>query len=151
MEHCYSKVLSRWFRVPANPPVSEYIKKVGIPTTSVQCAYYMENVLGLAPSEEQADGSILLINPLPDDTEIPTVPISQLGLWVRLALRDFDKWQGQELEAMSDLKSNAQIAQILTEVTGRKFETQHNTPEQFLADKSQAKEMKINSMVFFEK
>lgn len=51
---------------------------------------------------------------------------------------------------MTDFKSNAEIAQILTEVTGRKFETQHFTPEQFLADKSQAKEMKINSMVFFQ-
>lgn len=51
---------------------------------------------------------------------------------------------------MTDVKSNAEIAAILTEVTGRKFETQHNTPEQFLADKSQPKEMKINSIIFLE-
>lgn len=54
----------------------------------------MENVLGLAPSEERPDGSVLLINPLPDDTKIPTLPIAQLGLWVRLAFSDREKWLG---------------------------------------------------------
>ncbi|KLT39591.1 NAD(P)-binding protein [Cutaneotrichosporon oleaginosum] len=129
--------------------IREHIEKVGLPTVYVNATYYMSNVLGY-PTEEKADGTIVLKCPLPDQSTIPQVPIEQLGLWVRLALRDWNAWKGKTIDCVTDKLSVKRITEVLSEVTGKKFDTMHVTLEWFESDEARAPnpEMHLNSYVF---
>jgi hypothetical protein len=109
----------------------------------------MSNVLGY-PTEEKPDGTIILKCPLPDDSRIPQVPIEQLGLWVRLCLRDFNAWEGKVIECVTDKLSVQEITEVLSDVTGKKFEPMHVTHEWFESEEAAAPnpELHLNSYVF---
>lgn len=131
--------------------VEGHIKKIGLPTAYVSCVYYMSNVLGY-PTKDNADGSITIECPIPDSAEIPQVPIEQLGLWVRAALSNWDKYNGQTIPCVTDKLSVARITEVLSEVTGKKFVPMHVTREWFESKEAADPnpEMHLNSYVFVD-
>jgi len=72
--------------------VSKYIKERGYPATHLYTSFYFSNFLLMKPYEQ--DGKIVLPLQLMDDTVIPGMDASQLGLWARVAFRDPKAWIG---------------------------------------------------------
>lgn len=72
--------------------MTKYIKKVGAPATQLYTSYYYSNLLAAKLTEE--DGKTIINIPLPDDAPIPAFNAEQIGLWVRVALRDPEQWIG---------------------------------------------------------
>lgn len=69
------------------------MKKLGVPGTQLYTSYYYSNLLS-AKLAEQADGTVVIQLPLPDDTVIPAFNAEQIGLFARVAFRNPDKWIG---------------------------------------------------------
>lgn len=111
----------------------------------------MSNVLGY-PTVDNSDGTITLQCPMPDDSEIPQVPIEQLGLWVRAALSDFDKWEGKTIDCATEKLSVKRVTEVLSEVTGKNFVPMHVTREWFESKEASDPypEMHLNSYVFVD-
>lgn len=109
----------------------------------------MSNVLGY-PTKDNDDGTTTIQCPMPDESQIPQVPIEQLGLWVRAALSDTARWEGKILPCVTDKLSVKAITEVLSEVTGRKFVPMHVSREWFESKEASDPnpEMHLNSYVF---
>ncbi|WVW82855.1 hypothetical protein I302_104867 [Kwoniella bestiolae CBS 10118] len=126
-----------------------------IPFTNLIITAYFENITSFkliqGPKE---DGSYTFVLPLLDDTKYYGVPVAQTGLWVRQAFDNPDKWIGKDLYAVSGEETISEIAQIFSEISGKKVDSLHLTSEAFNSDgmkKQLGEEMWKNWRLFVEK
>ncbi|BEI84826.1 hypothetical protein CcaverHIS002_0502270 [Cutaneotrichosporon cavernicola] len=89
--------------------------------------------------------------PLPDKNIVPPAPIEQLGLWSP-SLSDFDKWKGRAVDCVTDKLSVKKIPEVISEATGKMFDTMQVTRELFEMDEARASnpQIHLNSCVFAE-
>lgn len=130
-------------------PVTEYMKQNQVPSTQLYTSYFYDNLL-LAKTREGEDGKTVISLPLPDDTVLPSFNPHQIGLWAREAFRDPETWigelaaallqarflttlTGKDMYACGDNITLAGIAKVLSEESGKQFDTEHHTAEDFLA------------------
>lgn len=77
----------------AKSRVTAKMKKANVPATQVYASYFYQNLLS-AKWKQQGDQRILGL-PMPDDALIPALDVSQIGLWIRVALDDPETWIGE--------------------------------------------------------
>ncbi|WWD01150.1 hypothetical protein V866_008089 [Kwoniella sp. B9012] len=104
----------------------------GVPLTNLIITAYFENIssfkLVQGPKE---DGSYTFVLPMLDDTKHYGFSAVQTGLWVKEAFNNPDKWIGKDLYAVSGGETISEMAQILSEISGKKVDTLHLTKEAF--------------------
>nr|XP_018260144.1 uncharacterized protein I303_07061 [Kwoniella dejecticola CBS 10117]OBR82302.1 hypothetical protein I303_07061 [Kwoniella dejecticola CBS 10117] len=69
--------------------------------------------------------------PLPDDTLIPSYAVEQTGIWVKKAFLDHKIWRGKDMQVCSDMITPLQMAEHLSQLSGRKVVTLGLTKEVF--------------------
>jgi hypothetical protein len=101
---------------------------------------------------KEVDGVIIIQNPIPDETLICQYPAEQIGVWARVAFRDPKAWIGKDIHCCTDKPSVKELAETLSDVTGKKFGTLDITREQYyqLPLKTANPEMWRNGLVFIE-
>lgn len=107
------------------------MKDKNIPATNLYTSYFFQNLL-MDKWTDKGQTRVLSL-PMPDDAKMPGFNVDDIGLWVRAALEDPEKWIGKDMQACSDMLSPKRIAEILSEVSGHKWDTEHFTKEAFMA------------------
>ncbi|KAK6903178.1 hypothetical protein I203_108442 [Kwoniella mangroviensis CBS 8507] len=106
-----------------------------VPFTNLLTTAYFENIssyrLVQGPKE---DGSFTFVLPMLDDTIHYGFSAAQTGLWVKEAFNNPDRWIGKDLYAVSGEETISEIAQILSEISGKKVDTLHLTKEAFSSE-----------------
>ncbi|WWC60886.1 uncharacterized protein I303_103462 [Kwoniella dejecticola CBS 10117] len=110
---------------------SKWANQNGIPITNLIITAYWENITSFSLIQAKEDGTYVLNLPLLDDTKHWGFPVADTGLWARAAFENPDKWIGKDLYAVSGEETTAEMAQILSEISGKKVDTLHLTKEYF--------------------
>lgn len=77
----------------AKARVTKRMRDAKVPATQVFTSYFYENLLDA--KWEEKDGKRVFKLEMPDDAQIPSYSVAQVGLWVRVALNDPEKWIGE--------------------------------------------------------
>ncbi|WWC69237.1 uncharacterized protein I206_103174 [Kwoniella pini CBS 10737] len=105
-----------------------------IPITNLIITAYWENITSFSLIKPEENGTYTLLLPLLDDTKHWGYSVADTGLWVRAAFENPDKWIGKDLYAASGKETTAELAQILSEISGKKVDTLHLSKEYFQSD-----------------
>jgi len=95
--------------------VEEHIRSSGMRYTIVRPVFFMENLLGM---RQQIEGGTLPF-PLNSETRLQMVAVDDIGACVAMAFERPAKWQGRAFELAGDELSMAELADVLSRVTGR--------------------------------
>ena len=96
--------------------VEEYVRSLGLPATFLRPAYFMEN---LNWKREQILNGTLESMGLETGTAVQMVAVEDIGAFVTLAFENPNEYIGLALELAGDEITEAQMADVLTRVTGR--------------------------------
>ncbi|KAJ7887499.1 NAD(P)-binding protein [Mycena olivaceomarginata] len=114
--------------------ITEYGRQSGIQFVDVQAGFYGQNFQGNTPSmlAKQADGSFVIALPVKPTTIIPFIDaVHDYGLFVRQVLEDPIFPDGSEIVAHGEKITYPDLAQQLSEATGKKIVFQQVSVEQF--------------------
>ncbi|KAG4433673.1 hypothetical protein IFR05_010841 [Cadophora sp. M221] len=101
--------------------IEKYIRNTGVPCTFVLPAYFMSNYSAFKMMAKQEDGSYMLAYPISKDAKIPLIdPGSDMGLFVKAAIKHQSKVPGNQVLAAADYYTPEQLVSEFTEVTGKK-------------------------------
>ncbi|WVQ69836.1 uncharacterized protein L199_008057 [Kwoniella botswanensis] len=134
--------------------VSKYIRTTSLPTTHLITSYYFSNANKFGQITKDKHGSLVLATPVPDDCYLPGFAVEQTGAWVLKALKDPERFIGQEIYACSDILTVSEMASILSDVAEVKFNTLGITKEEFYSEQFKAqndKELWLNMDLFYRK
>ncbi|EJT47954.1 hypothetical protein A1Q1_03189 [Trichosporon asahii var. asahii CBS 2479] len=132
----------------AKARVTEYMKKNNIPGTQLYTSFFFQN-LGMAKWDEGKDGKRILHLELPDDAQMPGFSVDDVGYWVRAALEDPQKWIGKDMEACTEVVSPKRICEVLTQLSGKQWDTQHWSRDAFMEHKNKMDgELWLNYLAF---
>jgi uncharacterized protein YbjT (DUF2867 family) len=101
--------------------IEEYIRSLPVKSSFFAPASFMQNYLTHVrprPSPSN-DGTFMLADILPDDTEVPYIDITDTGKWVGAILADPDKYEGKFFAAAEGFYTHKQAAEIISKVTGK--------------------------------
>jgi uncharacterized protein YbjT (DUF2867 family) len=102
--------------------IEQQIRSLPIKASFFTPASFMQNFLNIymAPQPSPAnDGSYVLGNPCDANTKYPLVDISDTGKWVGAVLADPEKYAGKRFAAAERCYTWEEMAQILSNVTGK--------------------------------
>lgn len=86
---------------------------------------------------------------MPDNTVLPGFNPEQIGLWARVAFRDPKEWAGKNIDAIGQDISIADICKELTKATGKEWDCEHHTKDEFMALKGKLDdELWLNYLAF---
>ncbi|MGE5646728.1 MAG: NmrA/HSCARG family protein [Acidobacteriota bacterium] len=100
--------------------IEEQIRGSGMPFTILRPVFFMENLLGMAGSIRE--GKLAL--PLAPDKKLQMIAVDDIGAFATMAFEHPQKWIGRAVDLAGDEITMADLAALLTRVTGRevKFE-----------------------------
>ncbi|KAK8849817.1 hypothetical protein IAR55_005153 [Kwoniella newhampshirensis] len=92
-------------------------------TNIYTCTYFSDLIkfhqLNPDPSSTTGEEWILGL-PIPDDTKVAGFAVEQLGLWVKKAFLDHKHWRGKDMQVCAEYMTPLEMAEILSEQTGKK-------------------------------
>ena len=95
--------------------VERYVQDLGVPSTIVAPAFFMENLLGPMFLHGLRAGTLSM--PLPAGRPLQMVALADLAAFVRLVLERPGEHQGRRIDLASDQLTGAETAKTLGEVT----------------------------------
>lgn len=96
--------------------VEEHLESLGVPTTLVRPAFFMENLLGMSPSLEGDE--IVVRLPLPDAVPLQMIAVKDIGAVAATALLDPQSIPDSAIEIAGDELTGSQIAAAYAKHTG---------------------------------
>lgn len=96
--------------------VEEHLESLGVPTTLVRPAFFMENLLGMRPSLEGDE--IVVRLPLPDAVPLQMIAVKDIGAVAATALLDPQSIPDSAIEIAGDELTGSQIAAAYAKHTG---------------------------------
>ncbi|WVQ76562.1 hypothetical protein IAR50_006232 [Cryptococcus sp. DSM 104548] len=119
--------------------VSKYIREKEYPYTNLYtCSYYSNftklGMLKRVPAAAPGEPEWAIDFPLPDDTKVHCYAVEETGKWVVDAWKNPQKWIGKDMHACSETLNIAEMATIVTQVTGVPVKTLGITKEIFFSD-----------------
>ncbi|KAJ3153697.1 hypothetical protein HDU86_005196 [Geranomyces michiganensis] len=120
----------------AKGEIAEYLRESGMPHALVSAGYYISNLYDPpAAPVKQPDGSFVLTGPFAPRTQIPLLdPQNDYGPAVRAIIENPALGSGSEL-LTGTTTSFQEIAEVLTEVTGKRHVYQQDSHEDFVVGK----------------
>ncbi|MGP5673562.1 NmrA/HSCARG family protein [Brachybacterium alimentarium] len=94
----------------------EHLESLGVPTTLVRPAFFMENLLGMRPSLEGDE--IVVRLPLPDAVPLQMIAVKDIGAVAATALLDPQSIPDGAIEIAGDELTGSQIAAAYAKHTG---------------------------------
>lgn len=99
-------------------------------TTFLRCSFYMENLVGMMKPSKNEDGTYTVTIPM-GGQKMHMVNTEQIGNVVAKAFMNPDTSKGQVLIAVSDKVSCSEIAQIMSEVSGKDVKPYEPSNEEY--------------------
>ncbi len=90
--------------------VEEYLRSIGLRTTVVRPAFFMDNFANYMPPE-RVNGTLVLRMPLPKDIPLQLIAASDIGVVAAVALTEPDRIPHGALEIAGDELTGEQIAE----------------------------------------
>ncbi|KAJ3138251.1 hypothetical protein HDU90_001213 [Geranomyces variabilis] len=120
----------------AKGEISEYLRESGVPHALVSAGYYISNLYDPpAAPVKQSDGSFVMTGPFAPRTPIPLLDVPHdYGPAVRAVIERPALGPGTEL-LTGTTTSFQEIAEVLTEVTGKRHVYQQDSHEDFVIGK----------------
>lgn len=131
--------------------VSAWCKKEGYPVTHLYTSHYISNLVKFGALSKEADGSLKLSTPTPDDAPMPNFAVEQTGGWVLAAFNTPDKYIGADIDACSEVITVKKWAEIISQATGKQCTTLGIGMDDFMNDKDkyqQVPELYLNYKAF---
>jgi len=145
--------------------VSAWCKKEGYPVTHLYTSHYISNLVKFGALSREADGSLKLSTPTPDDAPMPNFAVEQTGGWVLAAFNNPDKYIGEsaispggaaltigaDIDACSEVITVKKWAEIISQATGKPCTTLGIGMDEFMNDKDkyqQVPELYLNYKAF---
>jgi uncharacterized protein YbjT (DUF2867 family) len=101
----------------------DYIRSLGVPMTSLVTSFYFENFMTFFPPKE-VNGELVLSVAQKATTKVPMYACYDTGGWVLQAFLHPESYLNKDLPAVSQYISYPEIAEAITNVTGRKCKFQ---------------------------
>jgi hypothetical protein len=93
----------------------------GMKSTLFSTGPYMDMLMdGMFVPVEQPDGSFMWINPAPSDVKLPLIALCDVGAYNLWIFDNPSESAGMDLQVMTDNVSFREIAEVFTEVTGKR-------------------------------
>jgi uncharacterized protein YbjT (DUF2867 family) len=114
-------VLTHVSHFDSKAEIETYIRSLPIKSSFFAPASFMQNFLThVRPRPSSSgDGTFVLADILPDDTEVPYIDITDTGKWVGAILADPDNYAGKFFAAAEGFYTHKQAAEIISKVTGK--------------------------------
>ncbi|OCF36608.1 hypothetical protein I317_00653 [Kwoniella heveanensis CBS 569] len=108
----------------------------GIPITNLLLTAYFENIssFGLLSAPKEENGPYVLGLPMPDNVKMYGVSVAQTGKWVKAAFDQPDKYKGKDLETCTSDLTIAEMADVLSKISGKKVVTNSLNNDAFYSD-----------------
>jgi uncharacterized protein YbjT (DUF2867 family) len=124
----------------------DYLKKSGVPRTSLYTAFYLENIReAMKPIKSGNDTYTLPMTILPDGAahrdfclclaKSFLYPVDDTGAWVTAAFSDPNTWIGKEMRLVTEWLSTREMAAIASRVSGKTILPMELDEEAFQATK----------------
>jgi len=111
--------------------VDDYIRKSGIPATSVQIACYYENWRTFFVPRPNAEGIYEFTLATPTDSKIAIGSVADLGYVVAAVFENKEKYLGKTIAVAGDYLTPAEIASTFAAVWGKPVRANYVPPEVF--------------------
>jgi uncharacterized protein YbjT (DUF2867 family) len=97
--------------------IEQYLGRLGVRTTVLRPAFFMDNFADHGPSEE--DGKLVLRLALKPDTAVQLIAVSDIGNFAALAFADPDAYVGRAWELAGDELTATGLAEAFGVARGR--------------------------------
>jgi hypothetical protein len=95
--------------------------QAGMKSTLFSTGPYMDMLMdGMFVPVEQPNGSFMWINPAPSDVKLPLIALCDVGAYNLWIFDNPSESAGMDLQVMTDNVSFGEIAEVFTEVTGKR-------------------------------
>jgi len=127
--------------------VDDYLKKIGVPRTSLYTTFFMENFTGSMSPSKRTDGSYDLPLPMITDGPMAIYSAAETGAYALAAFIRPQDWLNKDLRIATAFLSPRQIAEAMSDVSGKIVHVQEINDEEFekLKGKSLPEEMHDNN------
>jgi uncharacterized protein YbjT (DUF2867 family) len=108
--------------------IEQYIRTLPVKSAFFAPASFMQNLTDyrMQPRPSPAnDGTYVMANLFYPETKVPFIDISETGKWIAPVLAEPDKYNGAYFAAAEGFYTFPQIADIMSDVTGKKVVFQH--------------------------
>lgn len=109
----------------------KYIRTLPIKAAFFAPGCYMQNFHGQMKPQAMHDGVYGLVNSVCPQTQIPLIDIVDSGKFVGAILAEPDKFQGKVVSAATEVFSFEEIAQILSQSSGKTIKFEQTTEKSF--------------------
>ncbi|KAF8496951.1 NmrA-like family domain-containing protein 1 [Gautieria morchelliformis] len=99
--------------------VDQYLKKSGVPRTSLYTSFYFENYLGLLPFLKRNDGSYDFPLPLITDAPFAVYSVAETGAFALAAFLHPETWLEKDIRITTDFLSAREMAKLVSDVSGK--------------------------------
>ena len=99
--------------------VEEHIEGLGVPYTIVAPVYFMDNLLAPWTLPQLKEGRFPMA--LPSSRPLQQIALSDIAAFTRVVLENREEFVGRRLDIASDELSGEEVAEVLTQVTGREI------------------------------
>jgi uncharacterized protein YbjT (DUF2867 family) len=99
--------------------VEEHIEGLGVPYTIVAPVYFMDNLLAPWTLPQLKEGRLPMA--LPSSRPLQQITPSDIAAFTALVLENREEFVGRRLDIASDELSGEEVAEVLTQVTGREI------------------------------
>ncbi|KAK8869602.1 hypothetical protein IAR55_000169 [Kwoniella newhampshirensis] len=136
--------------------VIEHIKSIGLPTTYIHTSRYFSNMIryGELVKSDAQDASFVFGMRVPDDTLLPCFAVEQIGAFVLASLKKPEKYIGKDIQACGQILTASQIAQTVSQLSGKKIDTLRMSKEEYYSDKNKQdcmEELWLQYRIFVER
>ncbi|GJJ10506.1 hypothetical protein Clacol_004732 [Clathrus columnatus] len=121
--------------------VNDYLIASGVPWTSLYTSFFFENYCGLVSPQKQPDGSYKIPLIMIADIPFAVNSAAETGAFVLAAFLHPEEWINKDIKIATDFLSPNRIAELMSEVSGRKVFVDQINKEQFDNDKSLPEEV----------
>jgi len=125
------------YRVPhfdSKATVSKYLRERKYPVTNLVLVTYYSNFTKFGYLQKQEDGTFILQMPLPKELDLPMFAVEQTGGWALAAFKNPEKYLYKDILVAGEVTSIPAMAQVLSEVSGKKVLPVEITREYFYSD-----------------
>ncbi|KAF8587043.1 NmrA-domain-containing protein [Ramaria rubella] len=131
--------------------VDDYLRKSGVPRTSLYTTFYFENFSGSMRPEKRSNGTYDFALPLITDAPFAMFSVADTGAYALAAFLQPEAWLNKDMRIASEFLSIREISNTISEASGKYIHVQDIDEKTFKELKGNGipEELHANMMVLF--